>query len=209
VPAGKDPGLMIANISRILHRIKDWVEGFARKPNALWALFGIAFVESSFFPIPPDVLLIALSVTNPRRSFLYAAICMVGSVCGAFLGYYIGYALFETIGSAILDFYGISAQFQMVLDKYRENAWLTIFVAGFTPIPFKVFTIAAGFRQTIDLTTLALASFVGRGARFFLVGALLYFFGPKMKEYLDAHLEKLTLALTILFIAGILLVRVL
>ena len=198
---------MIQSISAFLHRIKAWVEGFAQKPNALWALFIIAFVESSFFPIPPDVLLIALAVTNPKKSFLYAGICMLGSVCGAFLGYYIGYAFFETIGSGILEFYGVSEQFQSVLDRYRENAWLTIFVAGFTPIPYKVFTIAAGFRETIDLGTLALASFVGRGARFFLVGGLLYFFGPRMKEYLDKHLEKLTLALAILFIAGILLVK--
>ena len=194
-------------LSALLHGIKDWVEGFARKKYALWALFGIAFVESSFFPIPPDVLLIALSVANARKSFLYAGVCMLGSVCGAFLGYYIGYAFFEAIGSKIINFYGVTEQFQYVLDQYRENAWLTIFVAGFTPIPYKVFTIAAGFKETIDLTTLALASLVGRGARFFLVGGLLFFFGPKMKEYLDHHLEKLTLALALLFVAGLLLVK--
>jgi membrane protein YqaA with SNARE-associated domain len=190
-----------------LHRLKDWVESFARRPYALWALFVIAFVESSFFPIPPDVLLIALAVTNPKRSFLYAAICTAGSVIGGFLGYYIGYALFETIGQQIIDFYGFGETFQIVLDKYRENAWMAIFIAGFTPIPYKVFTIAAGFKETIDLTTLALASLVGRSSRFFLVGGLLFFFGPKMKEFLDNHLEKLTLILGILFILGILTVK--
>ncbi len=194
-------------ISEFLHDIKNWVEGFAQKPNALWALFLIAFVESSFFPIPPDVLLIALAVSNPRKSFLYATVCVVGSVSGAFLGYYIGYALFETVGSRILEFYGVSGQFQVVLDKFRENAWLTIFIAGFTPIPYKVFTIAAGFKETIDLVTLGLASLVGRGARFFLVGTLLYFFGPRMKEYIDKYLERLTLALGVLFVAGLLLVN--
>ena len=183
------------------------MESFARKPYALWALFFIAFVESSFFPIPPDVLLIALAVANPRKSFGYAAICTAGSVTGAFLGYYIGYEFFETIGSKIVDFYGFSSQFQAVLDKYRENAWSAIIIAGFTPIPYKVFTIAAGFKETIDLTTLALASFVGRALRFFLVGGLLFAFGPKMKEYLDLHLEKLTLALGVLFILGIITIK--
>ena len=194
-------------LSELLHRLKDWVESFARKPYALWALFFIAFVESSFFPIPPDVLLIALAVANPRKSFIYAAICTAGSVTGAFLGYYIGYAFFETIGSRIVEFYGFSHQFQAVLDKYRENAWTAIIIAGFTPIPYKVFTIAAGFKETIDLTTLALASLVGRASRFFLVGLLLFVFGPKMKEYLDHHLEKLTLALGVLFILGIITVK--
>jgi membrane protein YqaA with SNARE-associated domain len=197
----------LRKISEILYRIKDWVESLARRPNAVWALFLIAFVESSFFPIPPDVLLIALGVANSRRSLLYAAVTCLGSVSGAFLGYYIGYAFFEAIGSKIVAFYGFTDQFQIVLDRYRENAWLAIFVAGFTPIPYKVFTIAAGFQQTIDLGTLALASLVGRGTRFFLVGALLFFFGPKMKEYLDRHLERLTLILGVLFVLGIALVK--
>jgi membrane protein YqaA with SNARE-associated domain len=197
----------VKKISEFLYRLKAWVEGFAQKPYATWALFLIAFVESSFFPIPFDVLLIALSVARPKRSFWYAATCTAGSVSGAFLGYYIGYAFFETIGSNIVAFYGFSDQFQMVLDKYRENAWSAIFIAGFTPIPYKVFTIAAGFKQTIDLTTLALASLVGRATRFFLVGGLLYLFGPKMKEYLDKYLERLTLALGVLFILGILTIK--
>lgn len=194
-------------LSDLLYKLKAWVEGFAEKQYATWALFWIAFVESSFFPIPPDVLLIALSVARPKRSFWYAAVCTAGSVAGAFLGYYIGYAFFETIGSRIVAFYGFSDQFQTVLDKYRENAWLSIFVAGFTPIPYKVFTIAAGFKETIDLTTLALASLLGRSSRFFLVGCMLYLFGPKMKEYLDKYLERLTLALGILFVLGILTIK--
>jgi len=187
--------------------MKDWVEGFARRPNALWALFAIAFIESSFFPIPPDVLLIALAIANPRRSFLYAAVCTAGSVSGAFLGYYIGYALYETVGFTILQFYGVADQFHVVLDKFRENAWLTIFIAGFTPIPFLVFTLAAGFRETIDLTTFFLAILLGRGVRFFLVGAALYIFGPTMKEYIDRYLERLTLVFGAMFVAGIVLVR--
>lgn len=194
-------------ISEYLYRLKAWVESFAAKPNASLWLFLIAFVESSFFPIPPDVLLIALCVANPRKSFLFAAICTAGSVTGAFLGYYIGFAFFETVGSKIVAFYGFAEKFQHVLDLYKANAWSAIILAGFTPIPYKVFTIAAGFNQTIDLATLALASLVGRATRFFLVGGLLYVFGPKMKEYLDNHLEKLTLVLGVLFVVGILAVK--
>jgi membrane protein YqaA with SNARE-associated domain len=197
----------LKKISEFLYRLKAWVEGFAAKPFATWALYGIAFVESSFFPIPPDVLLIALGVARPRRAFWYALVCTLGSVSGAFLGYYIGYAFYETIGSKIVDFYGFHDKFQFVLDKYQENAWTAIIVAGFTPIPYKVFTIAAGFNQTIDLPTLALASLVGRASRFFLVGGLLFLFGPKMQEYLDKYLERLTLALGILFILGILAIK--
>jgi len=197
----------LKKISELLYRTKDWVESFAQKPYALWALFFIAFVESSFFPIPPDVLLIALAVANPKQSFKFAAICTAGSVSGAFLGYYIGYAFFESIGSRIVDFYGFSDKFQFVLDKYRENAWFAIIFAGFTPIPYKVFTIAAGFNETIDLGTLAFASLVGRASRFFLVGGLLFLFGPRIKEYMDRYLERLTLALGLLFILGIITVK--
>ena len=194
-------------IIEYLHRLKDWVESFAQKSYALWALFFTAFVESSFFPIPPDVLLIALAVANPKRSFVYAAICTAGSVTGAFLGYYIGYAFFESIGQHIVNFYGFHDKFAYVLELYRANAWTAIIIAGFTPIPYKVFTIAAGFNQTIDLGTLALASLVGRATRFFLVGGLLYAFGPTMKAYLDNHLEKLTLILGLLFVLGILAIK--
>jgi membrane protein YqaA with SNARE-associated domain len=200
-------GECLKKITELLYRLKAWVESFAAKSYATWALFLIAFVESSFFPIPPDVLLIALGVARPKRAFWYALVCTLGSVTGAFLGYYIGYAFYETIGSRIVDFYGFHDKFQFVLEKYRENAWTAIIVAGFTPIPYKVFTIAAGFRETIDLATLALASLVGRASRFFLVGGLLFLFGPAIHEYLNKYLERLTLALGILFVLGILAVK--
>lgn len=194
-------------IIALLYSLKSWVESFAAKPYATFALFVTAFIESSFFPIPPDVLLIALGVERPKRALWYALVCTVGSVAGAFLGYYIGYAFFESIGAKIVNFYGMTDQFQIVLDKYKENAWTAIIIAGFTPIPYKVFTIAAGFNQTIDLMTLALASIVGRASRFFLVGGLLLTFGPTIKDYLDKHLEKLTIILGVLFILGILAVK--
>lgn len=195
---------IIAAFVHHLRRMKEWVEGFAGRPSARWSLFGIAFVESSFFPIPPDVLLIAMGVGYPKKSFQYALICTLGSVLGAFLGYFIGYALFETIGRPILEFYGVLDQFEGVLRNYRENGILALFIAGFTPIPFKLFTIAAGFDQTLDLWTLALGSIIGRSSRFFLVGGLLYHYGESIKTFLDRYFDRLSLAFVALMILGFL-----
>ena len=194
-------------ISGLLYALKAWVEGFAGKPHAGAWLFLIAFVESSLLPIPPDVLLIALCVANPRSSFRFAAICTAGSAAGALLGYSIGYAFFDTIGTRIVTFYGMSDQFNTVLQKYSENAWVTIILAGFTPIPFSVFTIAAGFNLTISPLTFGLASLVGRSLRFLTVGGLLHVFGPRVKEHLDRHLTQLMLIIGVLVVAAILAVR--
>jgi membrane protein YqaA with SNARE-associated domain len=193
---------MIQKVIDWLRSLKEWVELFAQKPYAHWALFWIAFIEASFFPIPPDVLLIALGVATPKKSFTYALVCTAGSVCGAYLGYYIGYALFETIGRPILSFYGVLGQFESILMKYNENGIAALFIAGFTPIPYKVFTIAAGFNSTLSLWTLTIGSLIGRAGRFFLVGALLYFFGPNVKTFLDRYFDKLSLAFVALFILG-------
>lgn len=198
---------MIRKLIDYLRQLKLWVEGFAQKPHALWALYIIAFIEASFFPIPPDVLLIALGVSFPKKSFRYAFICTLGSVMGAYLGYTIGYAFFETIGKPILSFYGVSEQFGLVLEKYRENGMLALFIAGFTPIPYKLFTIAAGFNQTIDIWTLTIGSLIGRFSRFFLVGALLYLFGAPVKLFIDKYFDKLSLAFAVLFILGIIAVK--
>lgn len=198
---------MIKKFVAWLHSLKLWVEGFAERPYALWALFWIAFVEASFFPIPPDVLLIALAVAMPKKSFKFALVCTLGSVTGAYLGYFIGYAAFETVGRPILAFYGITDQFQVVLDKYKDNGMIALFIAGFTPIPYKLFTIAAGFNQTLDLWTLSIGSLIGRSSRFFLVGGLLYFFGASVKIIIDKYFDKLSLAFVVLFILGLIAVK--
>ncbi len=152
-------------------------------------------------------MLIALAVTTPKKSFKYALICTLGSVSGAYLGYYIGYGFFEVMGRPILSFYGALENFNYVLETYKNNGFLALFIAGFTPIPYKVFTIAAGFNQTIDLITLTLGSFVGRASRFFLVGGLLYIFGPQIKLFIDKYFDKLSVAFVILFILGIITVK--
>ena len=193
--------------SRILYRAKAWLEAFAGTRHALPVLFLVAFIEASVFPVPPDILFVALAAMCPPRSFLYASVCIAGSVAGAFLGYWIGYALFENIGQQIVNMLGMGNQFASVLVMYHDNAWPALLLAGFTTIPFSVFTIAAGFRRTLDPVTLGLASLAGRAVRFYLVGGLLYFFGPAMKRYLDRYLPAAALIMLGLFVLVFVVVR--
>lgn len=186
----------------LLYKSKDWVEGFAYKPGALWALFWISFAESSFFPIPPDVLLIAIAAMNPKKAFHAAAVCALGSVLGGVAGYGIGYALMEGVGSRIVNFYNAQAAWDTIVNAYRSEIGIW-FLAGaaFTPIPYKVATIAAGATQ-MDLPMFVLVSALGRAGRFFLVASLFYFMGARIKEWIDRYLEWLTVAFLILFVAG-------
>lgn len=193
-------------ISAWLRKLKTWVEGFAQKPGADWSLFGIAFVESSFFPIPPDVLLIALAVSVPKKSFRYALICSVGSVLGGMLGYLIGLEFYDLIGRPIISFYGLEQQYLSVQQLYHDNAFSAIAIAGFTPIPYKVFTIAAGAFQ-VSFATLVYASALSRSARFFFVAALFFWFGPTIKAYIDKYFEALTVAFVVLFVLGFVILR--
>jgi membrane protein YqaA with SNARE-associated domain len=186
-----------------LRGLKAWVEGFAGKPSARWSLFCVAFVEASCFPLPPDALLVPMGVSRPQQSFTYAAICTAGSIAGGFLGYLIGYALFETAGRPILELTGALGLFEGVLRAYRDHGVLALIVAGFTPVPFKIFTIAAGFNRTLSLGTLAAGLLIGRSARFFLLGTLLYRYGGRLKVFLDLHFEKLSLAFACLVVAGV------
>lgn len=189
-----------------LRRLKAWVEGFAHKPGADWSLFGIAFIESSFFPIPPDVLLIALAVSIPKRSFRYALICTVGSVLGGMLGFWIGLELFDLVGRSIIDFYGLHEHYLRVQELYNDNAFSAIAIAGFTPIPYKVFTIAAGAFQ-VPLATLVYASILGRGGRFFLVASLFYWFGVGIKAFIDKYFEALSFGFVVLLVLGFVAIR--
>jgi len=189
-----------------LRSLKAWVEGLARRPGATYFLFAIAFAESSFFPIPPDVLLIALGVLVPKKAFRNALVCSVGSVLGGMFGYYIGLEFYDLIGSRIIAFYGVQEQYLRVRQLYEANAFSAIAIAGFTPIPYKVFTIAAGAFH-ISFATLVLASLLSRPARFFLVSGLFYWFGPTIKSYIDKYFELLTLLFVVLLILGFVVVR--
>jgi len=189
----------LSKISDHFHELKNWIEGFARKPFAPSILFLLAFTESSIFPAPPDFLLVPLSIIRPRRSVFYAAICVAGSTCGAILGYYIGFGLFEIVGQEILDFFGWTDMFLGVLNKYGSNAWGTILLAGFTAIPFQVFALAAGFKQTVDIETFAFATLIGRSLRFFLVGILCMVFGEKAQVLLGKYPLRIAILLVVLW----------
>lgn len=190
----------------LLRRLYEWVLSWAHKKYSSAALFILAFAESSFFPIPPDILQIALSVSKPKRAFFYALISSIGSVLGGILGYFIGFFLFDTIGSFIINALGYQAQFDAVGNLYKSYAFLAILVSAFTPIPYKVFTIAAGFWQ-VGLMPLIAASIIGRSARFFIVAALFYFFGPKIKDFIGKYFNMLTIIFIILLIGGFWMVK--
>ena len=189
-----------------LRRLKNWVEGAAQRPGAGWTLFALAFAESSFFPIPPDVLLIALAMLVPAKAFRYAVVCSVGSVIGGMFGYLIGHEFFELLGRKIIEWYGIEQQYASLQTLFEENAFVSIAVAGFTPIPYKVFTIGAGAFH-ISFATFFVASAISRSARFFLVAALFYWFGPMIKPFIDKYFEWLSIAFMVLLVGGFALIK--
>jgi membrane protein YqaA with SNARE-associated domain len=194
----------------VVKRLYNWVLSWAETRYGTPALFGIAFMESSFFPIPPDVLQIALSVGRPKRSFHYAAVSVAGSVLGGVLGWWIGHALWNSLESFFFGYVpGFTAEtFELVRARYDEHAFLAIFGAAFTPIPYKVFTIASGVFD-VALGTLVMASILGRGSRFFFVATAIFFFGPKVKVFLDRYFELATVGLLVLAIAGFAAVKLL
>jgi len=193
-------------IEGMLRRLYHWVLHWAETPYGSWALFLLALAESSFFPVPPDVLLIALAISIPARSFRYALICSVGSVIGGMIGYLIGYQFMDLIGMKIVEFYGFTSQYAAVGDLYdRYNAW-AVGIAGFTPIPYKVFTISAGAFK-IDFLVFLIASAISRAARFFLVGWLIYRFGPGIKLFIDRYFNILAIVFTVLLVGGFIAIK--
>jgi membrane protein YqaA with SNARE-associated domain len=191
-----------------LRRLYLWVLSWADSPYGMAGLAGISFAESSFFPIPPDVLQIALSVSRPQRAFLFAAISTVASVAGGALGWAIGWGLWQATSSFFFDWIpGFTEEhFAFVEQQYQANAGIAIFAAAFTPIPFKVFTIAAG-ACSVPLPTLLLASAAGRGLRFFLVAGVMRVFGEQAKRILNRNLELVTLVLGAMIVAGFVALR--
>lgn len=186
-----------------VRRLYNWVLSWAESRYGTPALFVIAFMESSFFPIPPDVLQLALSVGKPKRSFFYALVATVGSVLGGVLGWWIGMALWDSMGPFFFDHIpGFTEHnFEAVEARYNDHATLAIFGAAFTPIPFKVFTIASGVFE-VSLGTLLLAASAGRGLRFMLVATAVFFFGPTIKVYIERYFGLFTLAAAALLIGG-------
>lgn len=183
-----------------------WVISWAEKKQAEKALAGLSFAESSFFPIPPDPLLIAMVTAKPNKWLRFAIITTVASVMGGVFGYIIGAGLQETIGRLIIDAYHLQEEFITVGGLYAEYTFLAVIVAGFTPIPYKLFSIAAGV-FAVNLPLFALASFVGRGGRFFLVAYLMHHFGKRYKDKIEKYIDTLGFVFIILIILGFIAVK--
>ncbi len=186
----------------------DWMMRMAGHKRAPEALFTVSFIESSIFPIPPDVMLVPMILANRARAWFYAALCTVASVLGGVAGYAIGYFLFDAIGQPLLDLYGYSSKFKEFSTYYNEwGAWI-VFFAGVTPFPYKVVTVASG-TTGLNIIVFILASIASRGLRFFIVAALLYWFGEPIRVFIEKRLGLLLTVFLLLLFGGFLALRIL
>ncbi|WP_448683655.1 YqaA family protein [Pseudomonas nicosulfuronedens] len=189
----------------MLRRLYDWTMRLAGHPRAELALGGVTFAESSFFPIPPDALLVPMVLANRAKAWRYAAICIVSSVLGGIAGYFIGLLLFETVGQAILAFYGLQGNFAEVAERYNELGWLMVLLGGgFTPLPYKLITLTSGVTQ-LDLLLFIALSVVARTLRFSATCALLFWAGPALREVIEKRLGLAFGLLTAMVVGGLLL----
>jgi membrane protein YqaA with SNARE-associated domain len=184
----------------------DWVLHWAQTPYGVPALAVLAFAESSFFPVPPDVLLIALALGAPQRALYVAAVSSVFSVLGGIGGYLIGWLIWEEVNGFFFTYVFSQNLFNHVATLYQDNAFWAVFTAGFTPIPYKVFTIAGGVFQ-IDFWQFLIASACSRSARFFLVAGLIRLFGPPIKQFIDRYFNLLSFVFLALLLGGFAVIR--
>ena len=191
---------------KFLRRLYDWTLHFSKSKHSNYALFGISFMESSFFPIPPDVLLIPLVVAEPKKWWWKGLICTAGSVTGSFLGYAIGYLFYETVGYAIVNFYNLHNAVDALGKLFSANAFLVAFTSGFTPIPYKAITIAAGMFK-VPLLVLFVAAVLGRGGRFFVVAGAIRLFGAKIQYTIEKYFNILSIIFLVVLIGGFFLLK--
>jgi membrane protein YqaA with SNARE-associated domain len=190
----------------VLRRLYERIIGLAAGPNALWALVAVSFVESSFFPIPPDILLIPMILARPRAAWRLAAYCTLASVAGGLLGYAIGYYGFDLVGRPILEFYHAMDRYDALKAGFdRWGVWIII-LKGMTPIPYKLVTIASGVAH-FDLFAFIGASIISRSIRFFLLAALLWWFGPAVRDFIEKRLMLVTSAFAVCLVGGFVIIR--
>ena len=185
----------------MIHRLYNWTLGLAGHPHALAVLAIIAFAESSAFPIPPDVLIIPMVLASRERWLVIAGVCTVASVLGGLAGYGIGYYLYETIGVAIVEFYGYAAKFETFQQWYDEFGLMIVFAAGLTPLPYKVFTISSGV-ASLEIWSFIGGSAVSRGLRFFFVAGLLWHYGDPIRIFIEKYLNILAVLFTVLLVGS-------
>src|SRR4051812_12067760 len=190
----------------MLRRLYDWTIDLDARPNALPALGVVSFLESSFFPIPPDAMIIPMVLARPERAWAIALVATVTSVLGGILGYAIGYFLFETIGLKVIEFYGMQARFEQFREMYAEWGLWIILIKGMTPIPYKLVTIASG-AAAFSFPVFLAASILTRGVRFFLVAALLRYFGPPIRDFIERRLTLVTTVFVLSLVGGFVVIR--
>lgn len=191
-----------------VRRLYDWMLSWADRPGGPAALFGISFAESSVFPIPPDPLLLALALGRPKKALLFAAICTAGSILGGMLGYAIGWFVWESVSGFFFGHVpGVTPEgFAIVQEWYLKWGFWAVFLAGFTPLPYKVFTLASGV-FAISFPIFVVASVISRGARFFIVAGLVYYFGAPIQSFIDRHFNRLAWLFGALLVGGFVALR--
>jgi len=185
----------------MLRRLYQWVINLAERPSASWALAGVSFAESSFFPVPPDIMLVPMCVARPERAWWYAFICTIASVLGGLFGYAIGALLYESVGLFLIQLYGYGQKVEAFSQAYAQYGHWIILIKGLTPIPFKVVTITSGFAH-YSLFWFIVLSLITRGARFFLVAGLLYWIGPPARTFIEKRLGLVTAVFAALIVGG-------
>ena len=189
-----------------LKKTYNWTLEKAQHKNAKWYLSLISFAESSFFPIPPDILLIPMALASKANALFYAFICTLFSVLGGILGYAIGYFFYNSVGIYIVDFYHLENSFNIFESYYKEFGILIVLGAGITPFPYKFITIASGVFG-LNIFLFIIVSIIGRGLRFYLIAILLYFFGEKIKLIIDKYFNVLTIMFFILLVGSVFIIR--
>lgn len=200
-PASVSPSSAETKKVDIFRKLYLWTLGLAESRHATWALGVIAFAESSFFPIPPDTILVPMSLARPKRAWFYAFICSIASAAGGVLGYFIGALLFETVGKWLIGIYGYGGRVDEIRELYAQWGWAVIVFKGLTPIPYKIVTITSGLLE-YNLPAFIVLSLLTRGARFFILAVLLDRFGEPIKALLDKYFGWFLAFLAFSIVAG-------
>ena len=192
----------------MFRRMYDWTLEKAEHPWALWIMASISFIESSIFPITPLVMVIPMVLARPDRAWIIAGVCTLASTAGGVFGWWLGATFFDEIGRPILEFYGKVAEFEETAEMFRRNGFEAVFLAAFTPFPYKVITIASGLAE-LPLGTLISASLAGRGLQFFLVAGILWYAGPPARVFIDKYFGIVATVGGLLLIGGFVVVKIL
>lgn len=198
--------LLLKKIKNLIHGTYNWMLNLASHPHAMIYLFIISFVESSFFPIPPDVMMIPMIIATPKKAFKIATVATVASVIGGYFGYFIGYGFFDLVARPLLEFYGYMDKFDVFKNYYNNyGAWIVI-MGGITPFPYKVITITSGVVQLNPLV-FGLASIFARGIRFYFIAFLLYKYGAPIKAFIEKNLSLLSVIFMFLLVGGFMAIK--